>query len=705
MMKKTFTNGLGINIVLALICLPAAADDPDTSAWVCEFCPFEDGYTAGYSVGVTQVSDDSAYIGDATGYDKEGSYVNLDGHGRYVADRIRMSWLAEDLGLDSRYVQLLGGRPGAYDFEISWRQIPRRQFDTTRSVFTEDAPGGLSLPNSWVRAPVTSGFAALAGSLGQRPIESDRSVLDAGGRYFISDSLSLSANYRRQQRDGVKLMGAPTFTNSSILPMPFDYSTEAVDVGLRYQQGSVFASLGWYLSDFESEYSSVRWQQPFSFSAPLGTDVLALAQAPDNRFQQLTLSAGYSFPNRHTVVSGSFAYGETDQDAPFLAYTTNSNLTPPPLPRVSLNGDVQTTNAAIALTSRPIRKSRVKLSYRIDKRDNKTVQDVFERVITDSILSGDAEFNLPYSFERGKLRLSADYDLFDAVRVSGGYDRLEVDRDFQEVASQTEETGWGQVRWRPLDSIEIVAKGGVAERDIDRYNETFAMTLGQNPLMRKYNLAYRYRRFGDLRFTWSPADRPLSIALSALFAEDDYTKSRIGIESGDELAVAADFSWSISDNTSFYLNAGVEELQSEQAASEQFGVADWRASHDDEFTTVSTGLRMRQVTDNVALRLDYTRSEGRSRIRLDSLDSGSDPFPDLDSVQDLLRLRLTYQRNERLGLTANLAYQRYEADDWSLLGVGPATIPVVLTLGAAPYYDEAIIVGIGVSYRLGEQNP
>jgi MtrB/PioB family decaheme-associated outer membrane protein len=705
METKTTRNLMASAIVLLSLLAPSVfAQAPDTSEWACEFCPFDKGHTAENQIGASYVSDDSVFFGDAMGYGEKGGYLNLDGTGRYAGDTFVAKWVAEDLGLDSRYAELVGGRPGSYDFNVSWRQIPRLRYNSTSTVFVQSGSSNLTLPSGWVQAPVTSGFTALDSSLVRRAIEGERSILDVGGRYLVSNRFSFSANYRRQEYDGLRIKGGPTFTNASLLPMPFDNVTDIVDLGIRYRRDNAFVSLGWYLSEFESGHNSVSWQQPFSFSPPLGTDTLSLAQAPDSRYQQLMLAGGYSFPDYRTVINASVAFGQHDQDTAFLPYTSNPDLMPGDLPSASLNGDVETTNMAFVLTSRPGKKSRVKFSYRYDERDSKTAQYEFERVIVDSVLSGDPQSNTPYSFERGKLQISADYDLLDKVRVSGGYDRIDHDRDFQEVASQTEDTGWGRVRWRALDSVEIDIGGGVSNRDIDGYNEVFALTLGQNPLMRKYNLAYRYRRFGDLRFEWSSGNMPISVAVSGRFAEDDYTQSRQGITSGDELAISGDLSWSITRGTSIYVNAGVEQLKSEQSASEQFGDADWGASHDDDFTTLGAGFRIREISDNVDLQLDYTRSDGASNIRLDSARAGVDPFPTLNSVLDYLRFRLEYRRSEKLAFNVSVRYQRVKSDDWSLQGVGPATIPVVLSLGAAPYNDEAVIAGISVSYRIGKEN-
>jgi len=97
-------NGVLLLIAIGLIAAPAAHSQVvDTSEWVCEFCPFESGHRAEYSLGASTVSDDSAYFGDASGYSEEGVYANVDGHGTYASDGHRLQWQIEDLGLDSRF--------------------------------------------------------------------------------------------------------------------------------------------------------------------------------------------------------------------------------------------------------------------------------------------------------------------------------------------------------------------------------------------------------------------------------------------------------------------------------------------------------------------------------------------------------------------------------------------------------------------------
>ncbi len=693
-------NPLLIAMTIAVMAATTAqAQAADTSAWECEFCPFESGHRADYQIGATDVSDDAAYLGDANGYSEDGNYGNIDGEGSYTRERQQLRWQVEDLGLDSRYAELTGGRQGSVDFNLSYREIPRTQFITTSTIFQQSTDDTLLLPTGWVRAANTSGFSALDTSLTRRDIESDRSILQVGGRYLATKRISFSADYRRQEQDGIDFVGGSFFFQASQLLRPIDYVTDAADFSVRYAADNGFLSLAWHLSAFESDNNALSWENPFT--AGTGAEFGALALPPGNNFNQLSLAGGYKFSQSRTVVAFSAAAGRMGQNKAFLPYTTNPNTVVAALPRLSLDGEVDTSNFAFSLTSRIINKAHLKLSYRYDERDNNTAQDIWSGVIAEAFVTG-AATNIPYSFERSTLKLSADYDLFDTVRVSGGYDRKTVDRDFQEVAGQTEDSGWGRVLWRPNGALQIDVKGGAARRDIDgSYDETFAATLGQNPLLRKYNLAFRYRTFGELTFVAALPESPLTITINGLFADDSYTRSKMGLTSGDELNLTGDLSWAFSAKSSLYLTAGYEDIESEQFGSELFAREDWYATNNDSFVTAGGGIRVREIAGKVDLQLDYTRSEGTSEIDVGSVANGLSQFPDLESTLQYLRMTLSYQQSDRLALTMNLRYQSFEAEDWALQGVGPATIPSALMLGAQAYDEEQVIFGLGFRYSIG----
>lgn len=699
---KILFSGVAACMSLALH-LPAFADEParpDTSSWACEFCPFAADYRADYSAGVSYVSDTAAAFGDANGYNEKGAYLNLDGNGSMAKDNYQARWRVEDLGLESRRLSFNGGNQGSYEYYVDYQQLPRHRFDTSTTIFRQTARDTLSLPSSWVRSPSSSGFTALEASLQSRNISSERRMFSLGGAYLPSDQLRLSVDFRHKENDGLKITGGSYYTQSSLLPAPFDFATDQAEVELRYAGERGFASVRYFASSFQNDRPALYWETPFTSAA--GAEIAALAQPPDNEFQQLSLAGNYHFPAMGTVLGFSAATGRIEQNQLLLPYTSNALLNSAALPRDRLNGDINTSNVALTLTSRPSDKARIRFAYRLNDRDNRTPVDLYERVITDTFVSGESESNIPYSFRKARLDISGSYQLWPSIRISAGFDRVDSDRDYQEVAEQIEDSGWAALRWRPKANLEIGVKAGTSERDIERYDESVAVSLGQNPLLRKYNLAYRFRQFAELTATGSLPTSPLSLTVTALYANDDYTQSKLGMLESDDLRIAGDLSYAFADNRYLYVHGGYETIEADQMGSEQFSLADWSARNTDSFRTLGGGVKLNEIGTRLDLQIDYARTRGVTEISMNTLASGLSWFPDLESTMNVLRVQLSWQKSAKLALNFGLRYESLLIEDWGLAGIEPGTIPVVLSLGAEPYDYKVFVLGAGFSYRIGD---
>jgi opacity protein-like surface antigen len=287
------------------------------------------------------------------------------------------------------------------------------------------------------------------------------------------------------------------------------------------------------------------------------------------------------------------------------------------------------------------------------------------------------------------------------LALSAGFERTELDRDYQEVAEQTEDTGWGRVRWRPNQVLDITARAGAAKRDIDSYNTAIAVSYGQNPLMRKYNLAYRYREFGELVVSATPTGSPLSLAVSFLLTDDAYSKSELGLTDSRESGLSADLGWALSDRSSLYLTGGAESIEASQLGSEFGGSADWIATHDDQFNYWGGGFRIAAIADKVDLSVDYTRTDSNTAIDVNGAASGVSQLPDLEATIDSLRMTVAYRQSERIGIDFVLRYERMTSTDWALDGVQPDTLPTILTMGADAYNYKVWAAGLSFSYRIG----
>ena len=698
MLRQTRTTLGTLATTLSLLGPGAALAQVDTSDWLCESCPFDKGYRAEVEVGAINVSDDAARFGNFTGLDEKGTYADVDGYGRYSSDGYVLDWYVEDLGLDSRVIEIDGGKRGVFGFNIGYKELPFRRFDTTSTVFNPSTSDTLTLPAGWVPAGVTGNMTQLSSSLRQQLVGTDRQIIDVGANWIPVQGFNVFADFRRQNRDGIDISSAGSFGQAAFLPRWIDFETDQIDAGVQYAKDNLSLTLAWYSSTFANNNPSLTWESPFS--ATPGATTLRTAREPGNDFQQISLSGKYRMNAWDTVIAFSAASGSGEQNEVLLPYTINSNIVTPALPRSSTDAKVDTANYAFTVTARPLPKARIKFGYRYDERDNTTPIASWNRVIVDIFDSGELEQNVPYSYDRMHTTISGEYALLKDLKVSAGYERKEMNRDFQEVAEQTTDLGWGQIRWRPLAWLDIRAKGGASQRGIDRYNDTIAVSLGQNPLMRKYNLAYRYREFGEVVASISPLELPVSFSVSALFADDDYKESLVGLNGAEEFRATADISWAVSESASVYLVFGQDSIDAHQTGAEQFGFWDWSAFHEDDFDHTGVGMTWRPSDSKFDFSLDYNRGTGKTRIALDSLSGGPSTLPTLESTLDSAHVEASYEFSDRLQGTFDLRYERFDLKDWAL--VSQTTLPTVLTLGAQPYDYDVYAVGIGIRYRFGD---
>lgn len=691
---------------LTIICLPVTVlAQVDTSDWKCELCPFENSYSAELNAGALNVSDSAARFGNATGLDDEGLEADLGGTGRYAQDSFQLSWSAKNLGLDSREFSIDAGQQGLYGLYLDYDELPYRLFDTTSTVYTFGGNNELRLPAGWVTAGTTTAMPGLPSSLVKQDIGSDRQTIKLGGHFLPSASFKVFANYRQQNRDGIDIISGANFTQASLLPRVVDYQTDTINLGVQYVRGAFDIALGWYGSFFENNANSLTWQNAF-FDDPLTSrfDSRQLALEPDNDFQQISLSGSFRDLPLNSIVAFNAASGKGEQNEPLLPYTINPNIAASALPRANLDGQVDTASYSLTLTSKPLPKGRVKIGYRYDERDNQTSRDLWNRVIVDTFLSGQSVLNTPYSFDRTRLDISGDYRLFDKVRVAAGYERTALDRDFQEVAEQTEDRSWGQVKWRPLSWLNVSAKGGNARREIDRFDDSVLVDFGQNPLLRKFNLAHRYREFGELSVSATPMEAPVSATVTAFFADDNYSKSRLGLTDSENMHFSIDLGWTISAAASAYLVGGRETIDTDQLGSASFGEPDWFATHEDTFSHYGAGVEVRGIRDKTDLIFDYLRTDGETAINVGALGSGGDPFPQLESTLDSIRLKLRYAKSDRLDIDAGFRYESFSSKDWALAGVEANTIPAILSLGADPYDYDVWVFSVSFRYLIGERD-
>jgi MtrB/PioB family decaheme-associated outer membrane protein len=692
--------------------LLSVAAEVDTSKWNCEFCPFEDGeVTADVEAGSIYVDDSAAKFGEYDGLNEDGSYLALGGNaGQRRADGLFWKAAAQDLGLDSRSVAASGGREGEWQVDAGYVASPHYVFDTTLTPFTVGANESLSLPPGWVRAGNTQNMTALDSSLRGYDLEASRERWLLGGEIGFGSNWRSELKFAHETRDGQRILGSSFITTSSQLPAPVDFVTDQLDWSVRHESPEGVIGLSYYGSFFSSRQWDFVWANPFSAIAP-GADQGRTALAPDNSFNQLALHFSRQL-GAGWFLRANGSLGRGQQDDAFLPYTTNTLIPTTPLPRASLDGDVDMLHADLQLSGNfgqwlsLLQGLRGKLSYRYDERDNGTDQADYSYVEGDTFAAGVAT-NLPYGYRRHDLSLFGEYDLGRLLklgsgrllRLSGGWDREEWDRDFQETENSTEDQAWVRIRVRPLSWLMLDARYGGANRDVDPYVTATNPGAPQNPLMRKFNLADRERDFWDFGAQLSlPGD--IALSLDGFHREDDYINSVVGLTGSRDVGGTADLSWSVSEKIAAFAFYGRQEIESKQSGSSSFGAPDWQAESRDRIETASVGLRLSELGERWNVQFDYFLMDSDGEIEM-LTGLGAAEFPPLRIRSHGPRLNVVYRATPALEIIGNLQYEHYDADDWALDGVEPDTLPAILASGADAYDYDVNLIGLSFRYNFG----
>ena len=147
-----------------------------------------------------------------------------------------------------------------------------------------------------------------------------------------------------------------------------------------------------------------------------------------------------------------------------------------------------------------------------------------------------------------------------------------------------------------------------------------------------------------------------------------------------------------------HLYAQAERVRSRQAGSQVFAQPDWLARNEDSVDLVGLGVKHVALKGKLTLGADLTFLRSRSDVTVDA-GPVAPPFPTATTALDRLKVYATYRLKDNLSLIGSYWYERYDAEDWRLDGVLPATIPNLLAFGMQPPRYQVNVLGVALRYR------
>ena len=694
-MKRTWQSkpvhgarSLTVGLMSCCLWLPVWAQSSAPADWRCDVCEVERGWSGYLEAGLGYQSDDAFRFGDYTGLDEDGVFVSGAAAGSFHGDDgdyLRFEGLR--LGLDSRALWVEGGRQGLYQLRASYQGIPRRIFDTTSTPYAGNGGDTLTLPNDWVRGPTTSLMPALDDSLEPVDVEWDWDIYTLGADYQPSTRWTLTADYRRTERDGQsKSAGSFLFSTTQFLD-PVDYTTDELEASAVYVADTWQISFAYFGSTFDNGNEALTWDNAYAQVVP-GDDRGRTALNPDNDAHQLSVAGSVLLPAR-TTLNGRLALGRMSQDEALLAYTVNPDIPTDALPAAVFDGEVDTTDLSLRAVSSPLKDFTIEGELRYNERDNDSPEATYDYVITDTLLSEKPATNIAYDYERRDLKINGTWRMNSRFRLQAGYDNERRERTRQDRNRTTTDRLWARLDTRWMGSADLDVEFFLEDRGGSTYATDPDAFAPQNPLMRKYNMADRERAgvrlFGNL-YTWERID----LGLELEYSQDDYDRSDVGLTETTYLRYGLDASWLVTDQVSTYLALYREEFDSEQRGSQTFSEPDWEGNTDDTFSTATIGIRYPQIISRVDAFAEYTYADSDGEVQNNTSGLVSQ-FPDLDTTRHTLRIGLDYPWREDLTLSLQYLYEDYDSADWALEGINADSVSNLLSLGADPFdYDVSV---------------
>ena len=676
-----------------LALLPPATASVDTSEWKCNKCPIEYGWTSDFTLGVGGNTQSSYKLGEYTGLHQSGLFSVVDGSGSYKTESgYRFNIDFANLGLDSRSMQIQSGKQGLYQIGLEYDQIPHYISDSASSIFGGTNSSTLTLPSGWVAAGSTSGFAQLGESLQGIPLNTKREKVALNASLLTKSKWKNEIAFHRETKKGLKSTAGSILLHSAHLIEPVDYLHDSIALSTNYIEKRWQLKFAYHGSLYRNNHASLSWQNPFT---PVinGADTGELALPPKNQSHIVSANSHHLFLNSHLNLDMS--YGVNNQDEPFLLYSNNAQLALSSLPRNSLASRVDTLRGSVKLFS-PIGDSfRFKASLRFSDQNNKTPRSDYVWVTTDSVVNP-TRTNTPYSFTRGLLSVSGDYQLFDRTHFLLGLKHRRIDRTFQSVDKTNESIIWSELNSRRFSLFDVRLKYAMHFRDGSLYQNPLELTAPENPLLRKFNLADRNRKILHVSGNIYPHDI-INMTLSWEYAHDDYSNSIIGLTESTDHTIGAEVSFMLSDTASLFVFYQREDLDSRQAGSQSFVSNDYLYDLEDSIDTGGVGVNFTTLKDKAEIGIDLSATQSVGRAVVDTGAVLSD-LPELKINLYSLHSHLDVKLKKNLNIQFSHRYEHYRSDDWALDDVSASTIANVLTLGETTPNYNAHIATIALSY-------
>jgi len=670
-------------------------DQIDFDYWSCESCPeakpwdFTLTTSLGYLDNQSYPFEHFSGIEDGTALFFSGSLSIKKEDGFY--------WDTDfhNLGIDSVGLNTELGKQGDYSLSLNYQDIPIRDYAYMWTPFANPGATDLTLNSNWLTSSSALDFAN-RGLYSPFSLKQDWSRLGLQFKMQTEHNMSYQIGFKRLEKSGFEEFSLGQMLTASYIPLPVNNVTENFNAGINWYNDSWYISVNGMVSRFNNALESINVQYPFTTLVP-GSEFSETATDPDNTMRRFSVNASY------TLAPGStarlrYSQSVTEQNAALLDYSTNP-LFQTPLPVMSFDGEIDTTDLYLQFNHRFNSDWSFKASYRDRDRENNSQIYNWQPVITD-LYTGLMVSNMPYDRSKQRFELWLKYRLSSNHKFTLKFHDQKQVRNFQQYVSNQDlgmTFGYRGVfdKWFVSASLEGI------ERDDSGISLLDYFDANENPLLQRYNVAKRDQGKARIHTAYS-FNENFGIAFSASSLVQDYHDTEIGLTDNDRLSLGLDLNWRINETADMAFYYQNEALESQLAGSNTASNPDWFATTTDDVDSYGVSLNLFEMFETQAnLRLNIQRSESDTAVNYQVVLNNS-MVPDVTSEWTEAELVFNYPYSDKLDIAIKYQYQDFDSNDYTLDQALPGNLSRVLSMGAMSQRDQVNYIALSFTYRFGE---
>jgi MtrB/PioB family decaheme-associated outer membrane protein len=601
---------------------------------------------------------------------------------QYESGNYYIDFGATEVGRKTQRYELSGGKWGSFKYFLSYDQLPHNLTYDAKTLYQGFGGANLSYP---IHPPSTN-----VSTWNTFDYSVERKTYAGGLKYDRLKPFFFDVTLSRENRKGLMPSAAAGTSPGGIaleLPSPVDYTTDNFKVEAGYAKSFLSFSFFYLYSRFQNDNSDLFFRNPATNNTAAAPDFLTLP--PENDQNKLGLKGVLRLP-WNSKFSVDLSTAKTRSEGKLLNYynsdvtaaTSNigiRGLTGITLSDSTFNGEIDTRNYSLVLTSNPLHFLNAKLFYKYYRQENQS-----EQILTTVPPSASPITNHLFGYRKERYGAELGFRLPASFYVSGAYSRINTLReDRQDNPENNDNLYRFDIRWSGLDFM--VAKAGYERLDRQAQfeaNPAVAIELYE----RRYDVAAKKQDTYKASLEFFPLEN-LNFNLGYKYKESRYPDSALGLQKDERNEFTVDADYLILQRVRLFGYFDLEYVKFDQLQRQLTSFADsdpnlpptatafnWRSTQTENNYAYGLGTEIYVIPKRLSILFQHNnqKSDGHADY---TYYLGTNPLP-AGRTQDNIDIsqwddyRLTnylvkaiYHLTPALSLTGGWAYEKYVYDD------------------------------------------